>query len=198
MDLDIFKAIKKETKFLKRFNIIMIFLAVILPLTMYLTGVKTLFYYLYLLIIEGLILIAILNKLNSTKIKYNCINNRLKFKTGILTKESMLFCDKIILVHTEKMEEEMEIIIVSTVNFKNKNLKPVLKGFYKRFPKLQKELDIIRKTEEEEQIYYYQIIRRGGLRKYLLLDCIYKNCVKAVYTSECIENIKIARGQTLV
>lgn len=46
--------------------------------------------------------------------------------------------------------------------------------------------------------YYFQVIRRGGLKKYLLLDLIYKNCVRATYTEESIQNIKIARGQTIV
>ena len=32
----------------------------------------------------------------------------------------------------------------------------------------------------------------------MILDTIYKNCVRATYTDECIQNIKIARGQTLV
>ena len=36
------------------------------------------------------------------------------------------------------------------------------------------------------------------LKKYLLLDCIYRNCVKAIYTDYSIQNIKIARGQTIV
>ncbi len=196
--MNIFKAIKRESKFLKNFYIVMITIGIFLPLTMYLTGVKTLFYYGFMVAIEILIIIAIINKLNSTKIKYSCNNNRLKFKIGIFLRENLLFCDKIVLVHTEKMEEDMEIILVSTVKFKNKSLKPILKAFYKRYPKLQKEIDKIKKNEEEDHIYYYQIIKRGGLKKYLLLDTIYKNCVKAIYTIECIENIKIARGQTLV
>ena len=33
------------------------------------------------------------------------------------------------------------------------------------------------------------------LKKYNLLDEIYKNCVRASYTSSAIENIKIAREQ---
>ena len=34
-----------------------------------------------------------------------------------------------------------------------------------------------------------------NLRKYIFLDNIYRNCVKAAYTTSAIENIKIARGQ---
>ena len=195
--MDIFKAVKKEKSFIKRFYIIMIFLAIILPLAVYLTGLNSPFYLLYLLFIELLIFVAVINKINSTRITYGCNNNRLKFKCGLFSKESLIFCDKVILVHTEKMEEDMEIIVVTSVNFKNRGLRPVLAGFTKKYKTAAKELSKAKKSKDDK-IYYYQVIKRGGLRKYLLLDCIYKNCVKAIYTDECIQNIKIARGQTLV
>ena len=195
--MDIFRAIKKESNFLKRFYITMGLIAVILPLAVYLTGFNSPFYITYLLITEALICIAVINKINFTRIKYTCNNNRLKFKCGLLTKESLIFCDKVVLVHTEKMEEDMEIVIVTSVNFKNRGLKPALGGFQKKYRVAAKELEKI-KSETDKKIYYYQIIKRGGLKKYHLLDLIYKNCVKAVYTSDCIQNIKISRGQTLV
>lgn len=80
---------------------------------------------------EFLILIAILNKINYYKLTYSCNNNRLKIKNGLFSKEGLIFCDKVVLVHTEKMEEEMEIILVTTVNFKNKMLRPIVKSFLK-------------------------------------------------------------------
>ena len=54
------------------------------------------------------------------------------------------------------------------------------------------------KEKNPDKKYYFQVIKRGGLKKYLLLDSIYRNCVKAVYTDESIQNIKIARGQMIV
>jgi len=195
--MDIFKAIKKERNFTKRFYIIMLLIAVVLALAVYLTGLNSFFYLIYLIIIEFLIFVAVINKINFSKITYGCNNNRLKFQCGLLAKESLIFCDKVVLVHTEKMEEDMEIVVVTSVNFKNRGLKPAIAGFEKKYKTAAKELYKIKKAHEEK-IYYYQVIKRGGLRKYLLLDCIYKNCVKAIYTDDCIQNIKIARGQTLV
>jgi hypothetical protein len=46
-----------------------------------------------------------------------------------------------------------------------------------------------------ENMFYFLTIRKGSLVKYNLLDTIFKNCVKATYTLDAIENIKIARGQ---
>ena len=72
-------------------------------------------------------------------LKYSCHNNRLKIKSGLFKKEGLLFCDKVVLVHTEKMEEDMEIIIITSVNFKNKRLRLITKQFLKRYPAIREE-----------------------------------------------------------
>lgn len=195
--MDIYKAIKMEKKSLKRFYRLMILLFIGLPLSVYLTGVKSIFYLVYLLIIELLIIAAVINKLNYYSLKYNYNANKLNITNGLFANNSLILCDKVVLVHTEKMESDMEIIIISTMSFRNKSLRPIVKGFLKKYPKIQEELKKV-SNYDNQQKYYFQIIRKGGLSKYLLLDTIYKNCVKAIYTNDCIENIKIARGQILV
>lgn len=197
--MNIFKAIKQEKKANKHFYIIMISLAIILPLAIYLTALTSWFYLTYLFIMEFLIMIAIIRKINISKLSFNCSNNKLKFSLGLSSRQNLVICDKIVLVHTNKMEEDMEIILISSVKTKSKYLKPVLKSFCKKYPLLVDELkNIKRNSNNQNQMYYYQVIKRGGLNKYMLLDTIYKNCVKAIYTEECIQNIKIARGQTLM
>ncbi|MDY4079721.1 MAG: hypothetical protein SOY42_13240 [Clostridium sp.] len=197
--MDIYKAIKMEKKSLKRFYKLMGILFIGLPLSVYLTGVRTLFFLVYLLIIELLIIVAVINKLNYYSLKYSYNANKLNIKNGLFANNNLILCDKVILVHTEKMESDMEIIIISTMNFRNKNLRPVVNGFLKKYPKVDEELKKISNVNDNnQQTYYFQIIRKGGLIKYLLLDTIYKNCVKAIYTNDSIQNIKIARGQTLV
>lgn len=195
--MDIYKAIKMEKKSLKRFYRLMIILFIGLPLSVYLAGVKSIFYLVYLLIIELLIIAAVINKLNYYSLKYNYNANKLNITNGLFANNSLILCDKVVLVHTEKMESDMEIIIISTMSFRNKSLRPIVKGFLKKYPKVQEELKKVSNYDNQKK-YYFQIIRKGGLSKYLLLDTIYKNCVKAIYTNDCIENIKIARGQILV
>ena len=148
----------------------------------------------YLGIIEVLIIIACINKLNYHKLRFSCINNKLKFKSGLFSKESVVLCDKVVIVHTDKCKEEMDIILISTVRFRNKYLKPVSKAFLKKYPEASEEYIKIKKINPEDS-YYFQIIRRGALKKYTLLDDIYRNCVRASYTASAIENIKIAREQ---
>ncbi len=197
--MDIYTAVKKERRNLKFFFISMIIISLILPIAVIITNLTTFFYLTYLGVIEALIVISMIIKLNCYKVEFKCINNKLIFKTGILTKQYLIICDKVVLVHTNKSDYDLEIIIVTTVNFKNKSLRKVDDNFLRRNPEVKSNLQYIKKVNgEEDKQYYFQVVRRGGLKKYLLLDCIYKNCVKAIYTEESIQNIKIARGQTIV
>ncbi|NME82640.1 hypothetical protein [Clostridium sp. SM-530-WT-3G] len=197
--MDIYTAVKKEKKNLKIFFISMIIIALILPIAVIITNLTTFFYFAYLGVIEFLIVISMIIRLNYYKVEFKCINNKLMFKTGILTKQYLIICDKVVLVHTNKSDYDLEIIIVTTTNFRNKSLRKVDNNFLKRYPRIKSNLDYLNRVNgEEDRKYYFQIVRRGGLKKYLLLDCIYKNCVKAIYTEQSIQNIKIARGQTIV
>ena len=188
------KALKRQNKLKKLFYSTMIFLSIFLPMMVYLSNIRSKFIYLYLLILEILIFLSILNKINFYKLKFSCLNNKLKFKNGLFSKENILICDKIAIVHTNDTKEDMEIIIVTTMKFRNKSLKHISKTFLQRYPEVNHEYLKLKKLNSEDT-YYFQIINRGALNKYILLEIIYKNCVKAVYTSSAIDNIKIARRQ---
>ncbi|MEG1003608.1 hypothetical protein [Clostridium sp.] len=194
--MDIYKALKKEKKSTKRFYILMIALAIFLPTSLWLTGIMTKFLILYLLILELLILLAVLKKRDSTKLEFKYKNNKLRFVSGLFNRGYTIICDKIAIVHADGMEEDMKIILVSKGRIRNRRMKPVTKGFLKKYPEICEEYDRIRKIDEGD-IYYFQIIKKGGLKKYPLLDELFKYCVKAHITNNCVENIKIARGQTL-
>lgn len=195
--MDIYRAIKRERSHLKIFLVTMVVIAIVLPMTLLITGLTTIFYVSYVFFIEFLIVISIIIKLNGYKVEYRYLNNRLVFKTGIFTKENLIICDKIALVHTNKSDYDLEIVLITNVVFKNSALRPVDKNFLKRYPQIAKEYDIIKQINPQNE-YCFQVIRRGGLKKYLLLDSIYRHCVKAIYTDESIQNIKIARGQLIV
>ncbi len=195
--MDIYMAIKKEKSHFKIFLIMMVMILITLPIVLIVTGLTTIFYMSYMTFIDLLIVIAIIIKINSYKVKYRCWNNKLIFKTGIFVKEHLIMCDKVALVHTNKSEYDLEIVLVTSIIFKNKGLRPIDKNFLKRYPQIAKEYNDV-KQQNPKRDYYFQIIKRGGLKKYLLLDSIYKNCVKAIYTDESIQNIKIARGQFIV
>lgn len=188
------KALKKQSKLKRLFFITMGFLSVFLPIIAYLADMKSIFIISYLIVLEILIFLAIIIKINFYKLQFSCSNNKLKFKSGLFSKENLLICDKIAIVHTNKIKEDMEIVIVTTAKFKNKWLKPITKSFLHKYPEINNEYLRLKKTNPDT-IFYFQIIRRGALNKYILLDIIYKNCVKSAYTVSAIESIKISRNQ---
>lgn len=194
--MNINKAVKMEKKHLKLFIAVMVLIAVTLPLALFVTNLFTIFYLIFLLIIELLICAAIIVRLNAYKIKFRCVNNRLIFSMGILAKEYLILCDKVAIVHTNNCDYDLEILLITSMNFKNKALRQVDNGIFKKYPDIKKYYLKLQEKDKDKK-HYFQVIKRGGLKKYLLLDSIYKNCVKAVYTNESIQNIKIARGQMI-
>ena len=192
--MNINKAVKREKKHFRFFVCFMLFLAVMLPLALAITNLFSIFYISFLLLIELLICSTVIMKLNGYKIKFRCINNRLIFKTGIMSKDSLIICDKVELVHTKNCDYDLEIVIITNVKFRNKRLREVDNSLFKKYPHIRK---YYRKLQDKnpDKKYFFQVVKRGGLKKYLLLDVIYRNCVKAIYTDESIQNIKIARGQ---
>ena len=132
--MNIYTAIKREKFHLKVFLITMGIISVILPGILILTGLTSIFYMSYVIFIEFLIVIAIIIKMNAYKVEYRCLNNRLMFKAGIFSKENLIICDKVVLVHTSKSDYDLEIVIITSVVFKNIGLRPIDKNFLKRYP----------------------------------------------------------------
>ena len=106
--MKILKALKKEKKQEKHFFIFMVILFLILPIIVFLSQIRSIFLWSYLGIIELLIIISCINKLNYHNLRFSCNNNKLKFKSGLFSQESIILCDKVAVVHTDKDKEEME------------------------------------------------------------------------------------------
>ena len=192
--MEINRALKRIRKKENIFFIIMGILAVLIPTLAYLANLKNTFIYVYIMIIEILILIAILSRINTCTLKFKYYNSRFKIRQGLFLRESIILCENVAIVHTSKEREDVEIIIVTSSKFRNKKARPVTKGFLKKYPEVEREYKRLKKINEEKT-YYFQIIRNGSLRKYIFLENIYTTCVKSAYTPAAIESIKIARGQ---
>ena len=192
--MEINRALKRIRKKENIFFIIMGILSVLIPTLAYLANLKNTFIYVYIMIIEILILIAILSRINTCTLKFKYYNSRFKIRQGLFLRESIILCENVAIVHTSKDREDVEIIIVTSSKFRNKKARPVTKGFLKKYPEVEREYKRLKKINEE-QTYYFQIIRNGSLRKYIFLENIYTTCVKSAYTPAAIESIKIARGQ---
>lgn len=189
------KAIKKQKKQYKNFMLIMCFIFLMLPIILFATGLnKNIFLFSYLLIIEAIVLLAIFIKFNMEKLKFNCVNNRLRIVQGVYKKTNIILCNKVELVHTEGKKEDIKIIIVICGKFRNQKTKPITEEFIKKYPMLSDDYLRLKRLNPENK-YYYTVVTKGALKKYSLLDIIYRNCVKAIYTESSVENIKVARNQ---
>ena len=192
--MNIDKAIRKQRKSYKIFMLTMSFIFLILPTALFATELhKNLFLLFYMAIIELLVAMSMFIRANHERLEFEYGNNKLKISVGLIRKNYIIFCDKIALVHTEDKEDDFSIIIVTTLKFRNKKIRLISKEFLKRYPYAGNEYLKLKKKEPEKP-FYYIVIKKGGLKKYLLLNTIYKNSVKAVFTDEAIENIKKARG----
>jgi hypothetical protein len=186
------KAIKRQNRTYKWFYIIMSLIFLLFPLAVFITDTTTPFVLSYLVFIEIFIIFSLLLISNKFKIKYSCRNNKLRIKCGWFGEDNIIFCDRVALVHTENKNDDMQIIIITSI--KGRFFKPITENFFAKHTLAAAEYKKI-KILYPDNVYYYTIVKYGGLQKYLLLDIIYKNCVKAKYTSTAIENIKIAREQ---
>ena len=173
--MEINKALKRIRKKENISFIIMGILSVSIPTLAYLANLKNTFIYVYIMIIEILILIAILSRINTCTLKFKYYNSRFKIRQGLFLRESIILCENVAIVHTSKEREDVEIIIVTSSKFRNKKARPVTKGFLKKYPEVEREYKRLKKINEE-QTYYFQIIRNGSLESTFFRKHIYYLC----------------------
>ena len=185
------RTLKRIRKKESIFFIAMISIAILVPVLAFLANLNSTFVYVYIVSIEILILISILVKINICTLRFKYYNGRFKIRQGLFFKESIILCDNVALVHTNKEQEDIELVIIMSSRFRNKKARLVTQGFFNKYSEIEDEYIRIKRINEDES-YYYQIIKSGSLRKYIFLEKIYTTCVKAVYTQYAIESIKIA------
>lgn len=198
--MDLNKAVRNQNKSYKRFVTIMGFIFVLLPLILYLCNkFRDVFYVSYLLVIEVLIIIAIAIRIDREKLNFKYMNNRFKISFGITNIKLNIACDKVVLVHIEKClniydNEDFKIIILTTSKFRSNRMIKVNEKFLKNYGYIANYYYKFKKIDPEKE-FYYTVIKRGGLKKYYLLDALYRTCVYAYFTEECIEKIKELRNE---
>lgn len=196
--MNIDKAIRKQKKSYKRFLLSMCFIFFILPAVLVLSKKFYIFYIAYLVVVEILIFLAIIIRINNETLKFSYDGYRLKLQLGLNGSKINILCDKIALVHVEDYisgEQEnidFKVILISRSRFRSDRMIPISEDFFNKHPFAAHEYRKIKVIHPEDD-FYFTIVRRGGLNKYPLLDTIYKSCVYANFTQEAIERIKYYR-----
>jgi len=187
--MNINKAIKKQGKSINRFLLLMGFIFFILIFTYFFTHSYGTFFLTYLIIIEAIILAAIFITINYYMLSYDVHGYKIMIKQGLIGERINISGDKVVFIGIEEREKDFQIILISTVKIRSKKSKKIDKEFLIKYGYISSYyLDILKKGNEDS--YYYIILNKGGLKKYPLINSMYKACVYAEYSDEAIKKIK--------
>ncbi|AND83406.1 hypothetical protein GTH52_11310 [Clostridium tyrobutyricum] len=199
--MNIDKAVRKQKKSYRIFMLSMSFIFFALPTFLYFSKRYTIFYMIYLMIIEILIFLAVIIRTSNELLSFEYNKYKLVIMLGLKRNKINIICDKIILVDVESYTsqsnalEDFKIIILATSKFRSSKMLPVRLEFLKRYSYIAYEYDKFKMIHPEWNIYY-TVIKRGGIKKYLLLNYIYKSCVYAHFTEQAIDKIKYYRDNS--
>ena len=186
--MDIYKVLKKQRKSYKRFMLFMGFIFLLLPVVLWISKRFDLFFIIYICIIEIFIFMAVLIIYNEEYLKFHVNEDKLTVAIAGGRIKYRILCSKVAIIHTIPEEKNFDILIITKSKFRNKRLRIVTKKVLDKFKDVEHYYNKVKMPNEGE--YYYFLVRRGGAKKYLLLDTLFKYCMNAVYTENSIQHIK--------
>lgn len=188
------KAIKKQEKSFHLFIFFMILIALGLPtISMFFTDYFNKITILLLILIEVVIVVCIVFLINEMTLKYEYYKGRFKVKTSLFQGYKSIFCEKVVLVHAIGNIDNITLLIIYMGKPKSKLFEEVDTGLFDKYPLISELYKKVKKQYPDYE-FCYATITHGGIKKFKLLDEIYKKCIDALYTDEAIDNIKIARS----
>lgn len=196
--MNINRAIRKRNKSYKRFVLSMCFVFFVMPLFPFVYNKTTPFYLTYLAIIEVLIFLSIIIKINKERLDFIYKAGKIILKFGLIIEPVKIICSKVLYVDIEIIEgdkskfQDFKIILLSNSRFRTKKSKNITNDFLKKYTLVAFHYKKFKERQPENE-YYYLTINSGGLGKHALLNTIYKGCVNAGFSEEAVEKIKLYR-----
>lgn len=190
--MNINKAIRKQKRSIKRFVLSMGFIFILLPSIAYFYKVFSLFLLIYLSLIEILIIVVIIRKIDKASLSFEC-SNKFKIHNGIFGERYNIDCKKVEIIHTINEGENLEITIILKSRLRNKRVKRIDPKFVRSNKWASKYYNNL-KLQSPGGEYYYILLDKGGYIKYKLLDELYKFCTNAHFTENSIKSIKEYRN----
>lgn len=187
------KAIKKHKKSFHRFLLLMSFIFLALFLIMYIFEVHTIYIVVYFILMELIIVTAILLRVDGEYLRFQNENYKIIIKNRIISGKINLQCDKVVLVHALPEEKDWSILIITKTKSRDKNFMLMDNIFFYKYPELVRFYNEIIYQRTDKDLYYL-IIKNASVKKYELLDLIYKNCASGVFTVNAIEEISKYRN----
>lgn len=187
------KAIKKHKKSFHRFLLLMSFIFFVLLLFLQVFEVHNIYIVLYFILIELIIVTAVLLRVDSEYLSFQNENYKIIIKNRIISEKINLQCDKVLLVHAFLDEKDWSILIITKTKSRDKNFRLINNSFFQKYPEVDKFYNEIIHQQSDGPLYYL-IIKNPSIKKYELLDLIYKNCVSGVFTVKAIDQISKYRN----
>lgn len=186
--MDINKVLKKQRKSYIRFMLSMGFIFLLMPMVLWITEQINTFFLGYLIVIEVLILALMIIRYNEEYLKSEIISDKIVIRMiGGRVKYKISY-SKVAIVHTIPQDKYFDILIMTKSNFRNKRMRVVTNKALERFSDIEKHYRKIKMPDCGS--YYYFVVRRGGAKKYIVLDLLYKYSVSAIFTESAVNNIK--------
>lgn len=191
--MNVHKAIKKQKFRYRRFILAISVLIVALPVILFYSKQENIFFIIYLLFIELLIILFVMYRMNNEFLDYKIDINKIRISTGFPPKLISIPCDKVTFIHAEGSDKDIRIVIMCSEKFRNRCVRPVSSNFLKNYPYAGYYYGKLKKKNWKKE-YFYCVIRTGGYNKYSLLDELYKGCTSTTFTEESISKIKEYRN----
>lgn len=187
--MNINKAIKKQRNKYLRFVFLMSFIFMLFPCIVIYNKLYNYVIYIYVFILDFLILSAIFVRTNEETLFYRRKFGKFYIKRGVFKKSNSFNCEDLIFVHVEGEKENIKLILIVRSKRNNRSLKSITKKFIKTYPYAGNYYYNLFK-EKPNYKYYSIIVNSGKYKKYLLLNKLYGSCFNAFYSEEAIKYIK--------
>lgn len=191
--MNINKAVKKQNSSYKRFILCMFFVFIILPFLLFISKQFNVFFLMYLILIEILILVSIAARKNNNTLEYDIDKYRIKVYQGFPEKELNMLFKTVEIIHAEGENADMQLIIISKAKMRNRMAKIIDAVFLREYPNAGVYYGRLKRNNSDEK-YYYSVIKTGGFKKFSLLNELYKASTNVFFTEEAILQIKLYRN----
>ncbi|MEF9953161.1 MAG: hypothetical protein RR838_11280 [Clostridium sp.] len=194
--LGIKKTLKKESFSRKRdiaisivLMVLMVYVVNVLSSAGILEGFDSYFSFIYVIVVDFLLLLNIVKVLSEEKIFFEVEGNRLKIGGGYIDNGYVVPLDKILYVAALSDKREGFNVLIITKGGGRRKYKPLTESIVRKNTYLREAYSEVKHIYGEGN-YSYIEIKKSGSRKYYLLYVLYKSQFNINFSKEAIEYIK--------
>ncbi|MEG2337812.1 MAG: hypothetical protein RSB66_01910 [Clostridium sp.] len=169
--------------------IIMVYLVTVLSGAGILEGFDSYFSFIYVIVVDFLLLLNIVKVLSEEKISFEVEGDKLKIGGGYIDSGYIVPMDRILYVDAiSDKRGDFNVLIVTKAGGRRK-YKPLTENVVKKNTYLRTTYSEVKHLYGDESLNYLEI-KKSGSRKYYLLYAMYKSQYNINFSKSAIEHIK--------